>query len=162
MKKQLVKTDSAAHLSDDIENFELKKIQNTRVKFVVSGWKFINYCITSAIGIYCLSVEEWMWNPVLYFKNFDFQSLSAPIKLYYQIGLASYIYASISVFIQPKQKDFYIMLVHHVTTLFLIYTSLLSGLHRIGSVILVLHEISDPFMEVAKLFLYSGACKAIL
>lgn len=49
------------------------------------------------------------------------------------------------------------MLIHHTTTIFLIITSYLWGFHRIGCVILLLHDMSDPFMEVAKASLYAGA-----
>ncbi|KAJ3198786.1 Ceramide synthase 3 [Dinochytrium kinnereticum] len=41
-------------------------------------------------------------------------------------------------------------------TLTVVTASYLLGFYRIGSVILLLHDFADPFMEVAKMFVYMG------
>lgn len=48
------------------------------------------------------------------------------------------------------------MLTHHFITSFLIVFSWYFQLARAGAWILVLHDISDPLMELAKMSLYSG------
>lgn len=48
------------------------------------------------------------------------------------------------------------MVIHHITTIFLISASYLNGFQRIGCVILLLHDVADPFMECAKACLYAG------
>lgn len=75
--------------------------------------------------------------------------------MYYQLAFGMNFYAAFDLFVQPKQKDFPAMIIHHATTIFLIYMSYMWGFHRIGSVILLTHDIADPIMEVAKCFLYS-------
>ena len=48
------------------------------------------------------------------------------------------------------------MLLHHIVSFFLVYISYTWAAFRIGAVILVLHDLADPFMELAKCFLYAG------
>ena len=70
----------------------------------------------------------------------------------------SYFWALILLPFEPKQtaKDIFALLVHHTVTIYLIYLSYMYSLHRIGIVIAMLHDFADPFMEIAKITLYSG------
>ena len=80
------------------------------------------------------------------------------MKTYYSAGFGLYLFGCVSIFWEVEQSvlDIGIMLVHHATTLFLIALSYMYSFHRIGSVILLLHDIADPLMELAKLNLYAG------
>jgi ceramide synthetase len=49
-----------------------------------------------------------------------------------------------------KRKDFWEMQLHHFTTALLMTFSYTSGMHRIGALILFVHDISDVFLEWAK------------
>ena len=86
-------------------------------------------------------------------------SAASPIMFHYQLSAAFYIYSSILLAFDlegPKQKDKYQMLTHHAITLFLIAFSWYFQLARVGAIILVIHDFADPFMELAKMSLYSG------
>lgn len=48
------------------------------------------------------------------------------------------------------------MLIHHIVTIMLICMSYDLGVHRIGVVLLLLHNISDVFLDSAKCFHYVG------
>ena len=48
------------------------------------------------------------------------------------------------------------MLTHHIVTVLLVFFSWYSKLFRAGTLVLILHDLSDPFMEIAKLMLYTG------
>lgn len=86
-------------------------------------------------------------------------TLTSPILFHYQLGLAYYGY---SLFMEifdmdgPKQKDKMEMIIHHIVTIFLIGYSWHFKLFRIGCAVFALHDLSDPFMESAKFFLYTG------
>jgi hypothetical protein len=75
---------------------------------------------------------------------------------------ASYLFALMLMPFEPKQsvKDYVALLIHHASTLYLIWVSYVYSFHRIGFVIAFLHDLSDPFMEIAKITLYSGRAKA--
>jgi ceramide synthetase len=136
-----------------------KKLEQERIKFQVAGWKFLNFSTTTVIGLTLLANESWMSQPSQYYIDLGHQPLSPLTKLFYQVGFGSYAYATISVFVEPRQKDFAMMVAHHLVTLFLISSSYFHGFFRVGAPILLLHDMSDPFMELAKMFLYSGMNK---
>jgi len=66
-----------------------------------------------------------------------------------------YLYAQLALLSEPRQKDFYEMIIHHIVTVILIFSSYYTSCFRIGTAIMLLHDISDPFLEIAKLFFYS-------
>ncbi|KAJ3085161.1 hypothetical protein HK102_000252 [Quaeritorhiza haematococci] len=128
-------------------------------KFVTAGWRFIQYGFSTLVGVYVLSQQNWVGSAPLFFEGWPNMPMSQLEKIYYAVGWGNYFYASVEMFASPaqrRQKDFAAMTIHHITTLFLIWFSYLWGFHRIGQVILLLHDCSDPVMELAKCFLYSG------
>ncbi|KAJ3183808.1 hypothetical protein HDU87_005924 [Geranomyces variabilis] len=131
---------------------------DNRYKFVLSGWKFITYGVSTAIGAYIIYAEDWLLTPRLYWTNFGSPGVMTPLmKLYYKTGFSSYLYGSISIiFFEPRQKDFAVMVSHHLVTLSLMFLSYLWPYFRIGCAILLLHDLSDPIMELAKMALYAG------
>jgi len=56
--------------------------------------------------------------------------------------------------IETRRKDFVEMIVHHLSTVILIGFSYVYGYERIGLLVLVLHDISDAFLELGKVFLF--------
>ncbi|ORY30506.1 longevity-assurance protein [Rhizoclosmatium globosum] len=54
----------------------------------------------------------------------------------------------------PKQSDFWAVVVHHISTVSVMAASYAFGFTRIGVIILLLHDCSDPIMEFAKCSLY--------
>ncbi|KAI8915322.1 TRAM/LAG1/CLN8 homology domain-containing protein, partial [Powellomyces hirtus] len=129
-----------------------------RHKFVLSGWKFITYSVSTVIGLYIIYAEDWLLTPRLYWENWGTPGMMTFLdKLYYKVGFSSYLYGSISIiFFEPKQKDFAVMVSHHLVTLVLIFLSYMWPYYRIGCAILFLHDLSDPIMELAKMALYAG------
>lgn len=52
------------------------------------------------------------------------------------------------------------MFIHHVLTLVLISLSWICNLHRVGSLVLLVHDCADILLEAAKALKYSGPQKA--
>ncbi|KAI8848608.1 TRAM/LAG1/CLN8 homology domain-containing protein, partial [Chytridium lagenaria] len=123
-------------------------------KFATATWKFVNYAIMTIIGAYVLAYEPWIFDTQEYFKGWPEEHSIDKMKFYYHAAFGSGAYMLISIFTDPKQKDFYQMLTHHILTLTIVTASYLLGFYRIGSVIMLLHDVSDPFMEIAKMFVY--------
>lgn len=70
----------------------------------------------------------------------------------------------VSQFFDIKRKDFWQMFVHHVVTLLLLSLSWICNLHRVGSLVLVIHDCADIFLEAAKITKYANyqkLCDAI-
>lgn len=58
------------------------------------------------------------------------------------------IYATI--FMDAVRKDFYVMLLHHVVTLTLIVVSYATRYHKIGLMVLFVHDVTDILLEFTK------------
>lgn len=80
------------------------------------------------------------------------------------ISMAFYWSLTFSQFFDNKRKDFWQMFIHHVLTLVLLALSWVCNLHRVGSLVLLVHDCADILLEAAKGLKYSGpqkACDAI-
>ncbi|KAI8900255.1 TLC domain-containing protein [Globomyces pollinis-pini] len=129
-----------------------------RAKLYQAAWKLVFFSILSGLGMYILYFESWTFHPDQYFKGWPNQDMSDLMRFYYTIELAGYMYSIVLMPFEPKQyaKDVIAMLIHHTSTILLLGFSYYYSCHRIGIVIAALHDISDPFMELAKLVLYAG------
>ncbi|XP_058964458.2 ceramide synthase 5 [Pocillopora verrucosa] len=124
-------------------------------KATESSWRFLFYLATSIYGIVILYKEPWLWDLRLCFVGFGEQPLTDAIFFYYVVEIAFYMSLLISFFVDVKRKDFWQMAIHHVVTIMLTVCSYSSGFFRIGSVIMLLHDLADIFLESAKVFNYA-------
>lgn len=76
------------------------------------------------------------------------------------ISMAFYWSLSFSQMYDNKRKDFWQMFIHHVLTLVLIALSFICNLHRVGSLVLFVHDCADIFLEGAKSLKYANLQKA--
>jgi sphingoid base N-palmitoyltransferase len=76
------------------------------------------------------------------------------------ISMAFYWSLTFSQMYDNKRKDFWQMFVHHVLTLVLIALSFICNLHRVGSLVLFVHDCADIFLEGAKSLKYANLQKA--
>ncbi|KAI8900254.1 TRAM/LAG1/CLN8 homology domain-containing protein [Globomyces pollinis-pini] len=84
--------------------------------------------------------------------------MSELMRNYYNIEMGGYLYAIFMIPYEPKQtkKDLVAYLIHHTATLLLLWLSYIYSFHRGGIIVAVLHDVSDPLMELAKIVLYAG------
>lgn len=75
-------------------------------------------------------------------------------------SLAFYWSLTFSQFVDNQRKDFWQMFIHHVLTLMLISLSWVCNIHRVGSLILVVHDCADILLEIAKSLNYAKLTKA--
>ena len=60
-----------------------------------------------------------------------------------------------SQFFDVRRKDFWEMFIHHNTTIALMMFSWTTHSHRIGSLVLIVHDCADHLLELAKMFRYT-------
>ncbi|KAJ3700691.1 hypothetical protein LUZ61_004396 [Rhynchospora tenuis] len=140
------------------ENHHAKKENkvNKIVKFSESMWKLTYYMGVQCWALLIICREPWSLHTRLYFATWPNQPLNFSLMLFYMCQCGFYIY-SIGALVawETRRKDFSVMMSHHIVTTFLITYSYLTRFFRIGIIILALHDTSDVFLEVAKLFKYS-------
>jgi len=143
----------------DPELYKLPPTAEELQKFEVVVWRFVYYAINLIAGIWVMKDEDWIYDRKLIFFNWPHAPFSKPLRIYYIWEFCTYLYASITIFVEPKQRDFYQMLLHHVTTLLLIGFSFIQKYERIGVSVMYVFDFADPFLEFAKSFLYCGFLK---
>lgn len=72
------------------------------------------------------------------------------------LSMSFYWALTVSQFFDIKRKDFWQMFIHHIVTLLLLSLSWVCNLHRVGSLVLVIHDCADIFLEAAKLTKYAN------
>lgn len=86
------------------------------------------------------------------FRNgFPHQSVTSDIWWYYMISMSFYWSLCVSQFFDVKRKDFWQMFVHHIATIVLMCLSWVVNVWRVGSLVLVVHDSADIFLEVRPL-----------
>lgn len=122
--------------------------QDVRSKFTIAFYKLQYYLLSACIGATFLYNEEW----VSHIQSYKSAEYEIPLKFraYYIFETCFYINELLTMFFEPKKKDLWQMFFHHLTTLLLMKLSYNLSFYRYGVVILLLHDISDPFLEFCK------------
>jgi hypothetical protein len=119
------------------------------------------YYVMSNICLFCLCWNaSWYWPSGWHEVMFDGRVQKVPelkpytapadLKLFYMIETSYYVSSFVLLLMRPKKKDFIEMAFHHIVTASLLLLSYTTGYLRIGTVVMYLHNIFDPFMLFAK------------
>lgn len=93
-------------------------------KFFTAGWKFVSYAFLLALGVWALwDQQHWLWNTETYASIFKDNVVPPRIRAYYLIEISYYLFSTVSIFFEHKMKDRNQMLLHHMVTLTLMFSS---------------------------------------
>ncbi len=142
-----------ARLNDRVRRKRAARVE----KFSQSAVEALFYALYFAMGFVIALRLEWFW-PSVHWWNAPMRAdgLAAAIAMpkdvtcFYVAYAARYLQGLVSVFLETKRKDFWEMVVHHLSTIVLIYFSFVTGMTRVGLVIMVILDFADPFLHVAK------------
>merc|ERR1712216_504818 len=123
---------------------ELEKIAEQMVKAIFFGFCF---CFGSLVLIY-ESFEDWKNTSKLW-------KLTPLVRIpytqqYYLIEFGWYCHRLMTGPFEYRRKDFLEMNFHHLITSLLIYISFISGMVKVGRMIMFLHDPSDMLLAVTK------------
>jgi len=127
----------------------------TLAKFSESGWRFFCYAANLSIGLYILWDKPWFWDINHCWYDFPHHSITSDVWWYYMLGSSFYWSLMFSQFFDHQRKDFWQMFLHHLTTICLLGFSWTCNLTRIGTLVLLLHDCADAFLEIAKMTKYA-------
>lgn len=111
-------------------------------QIVRNSLKFHLRCVVTNFIKYCLLLF--------------FQSLTNDVWWYYIISMSFYYSLCISQFFDVKRKDFWQMFIHHIATVTLMSLSWVCNLYRAGTLVLVVHDCADIFLDAAKMAKYTS------
>jgi hypothetical protein len=124
-------------------------------KFSETGWRWLYYTAIFLYGLHVLWAKPWMWDIKLCWYNYPHHSVEHEIWWYYMIELSFYWSLCISQFVDVRRKDFWEMFIHHITAIALMGVSWTCNLTRIGSLVLIVHDAADIFLESSKMCIYA-------
>ena len=142
--------------------------RRTMHKFQDQMWQLFIHGSMTAFELYILFVEDrgaWTKEERAGVLNNEFASLWTPhpynqpnntsLHLFYLVQLAIWIDTCFSHrFIEERHKDYVMMYLHHIVTIMLVWGSYSYNYLRIGTVVLFVHDSSDIFVDLLKIFNY--------
>lgn len=133
---------------EEILGFERKK------KFSVSLWKAVFYSFTSIYGYFVIRSEPLAYTMKNLSGTWGLRNIPSKVLFYYYLEFAYYFVELFYLFNEHMYKDFLQMVTHHIVTIMLLTLSYHKDLLRPGVIIMAVHDISDPFLEISKLANY--------
>uniref|UniRef100_A0A7S1R4D1 TLC domain-containing protein n=1 Tax=Neobodo designis TaxID=312471 RepID=A0A7S1R4D1_NEODS len=138
------------------------KGKKKQAKFSYNMWLLLFYGSSSLFGwFYVLPGEPYFTFPVdkhsgaTMWTNHPFP-IAEKIHWYYVYQLGFYIAELYAIFVEPKRSDFIEYVIHHIVTIVLIGVSYIAHEHRVGAMIIFIHDVPDVILCFTKLFLYTG------
>ncbi|EEB11423.1 longevity assurance factor, putative [Pediculus humanus corporis] len=128
----------------------------TLKKFCENSFRCTYYIYSFTYGLIVLWDKPWLWNINYCWYGYPHQSVSNDIWWYYMISMSFYWSLAVSQFFDVKHKDFWQMFIHHIATIILMDFSWVCNMHRIGSLVLVIHDCADVLLEGAKMAKYAN------
>eukprot|EP00747_Dinoflagellata_sp_TGD_P139558 gnl/TRDRNA2_/TRDRNA2_175907_c6_seq1.p1 gnl/TRDRNA2_/TRDRNA2_175907_c6~~gnl/TRDRNA2_/TRDRNA2_175907_c6_seq1.p1 ORF type:complete len:252 (-),score=45.78 gnl/TRDRNA2_/TRDRNA2_175907_c6_seq1:198-920(-) len=101
------------------------------------------------------TTELWRGVP----QNMD---MNASFKLYFLFQMAFWLHMVFVTLVEPWQKDFVVMILHHIVTIALLQGAYWLGFVRVGNAILTEQDFADIFLPAAKMCNYIGLGKGSL
>lgn len=126
-------------------------------KFTESTWRFTFYLGIFLYGLVVLRNKIWFEDTRHCWLNYPEHRLTSDIYWYYMIELGFYWSLLFSQFIDVKRKDFWQMFIHHIATIALLSFSYMVNFLRVGTLVLVVHDCGDYWLEFAKMAKYARA-----
>ncbi|GAY59634.1 hypothetical protein CUMW_196010 [Citrus unshiu] len=131
-------------------------------KFKESAWKCVYFFSAELLALVVSYDEPWFTNTKYFWEGpgnqaWPYQKTKLKLKgLYMYVG-GFYAYSILALLVwETRRSDFGVSMAHHVATVILIVLSYILRFTRVGSVVLAVHDVSDIFLEVAKMSKYSG------
>jgi hypothetical protein len=124
-------------------------------KCVTAGTKFLNYSITFASSLWVFTRFAWWDDSPQWWAGWLVRDIEPLVQQYLFFYLGFYVYQMAVLLKEPRLKDFWVMAVHHIVTMTLVSFAYAAGHYRIALPFIIVHDMSDPLMEIAKVFHYT-------
>ena len=123
-----------------------RALENTPERGLVEQNTFLvgEYLIFLVFGIVTFKDEPWLYNFDLTWDS----TLTLPITIYYYLYISRY--AVQLRMLEPTDKDYTMMTIHHASTIGLLGLSYWR-FSRIGVIIAIVHDVADIFLLIAKI-----------
>jgi len=143
---------------------EARILHRSVLRFAEQGWSVVYYTCQWLFGLYVhRHLPTMVLNPVDVWINYPHIPLAGPLKFYYLTQSAFYLHQVLILNAEARRKDHWQMMTHHVITIVLMLGSYSYNFTRVGCLIMMLMDLCDIFLPLAKMFRYlalSTVCDA--
>ncbi|KAH6628801.1 TLC domain-containing protein [Chaetomium tenue] len=125
-------------------------------RFSEQAWMSVYYSFFWPLGLYIYYQSPAYFNLRELWTGWPDRELTGLMKGYMLAQLGFWLQQMVVINIEERRKDHWQMFTHHIVTSVLIYTSYRYGHTRVGNLILVLMDVSDLALGLAKCLKYLG------
>ncbi|XP_060116081.1 ceramide synthase 3 [Heteronotia binoei] len=126
----------------------LKKLQE-------ACWRFVFYFLSTIGGFIVLYDKPWFHDIWLVWVGYPFQTLLPSQYWYYMAEMSFYWSLLFTLGMDTKRKDYKAHVVHHLAALGLMFCSYSANYVRLGTLVMIIHDCADFWLEAAKIFNYA-------
>ncbi|AEO64901.1 258a2273-c774-4aaf-a5d1-49d1141cd151 [Thermothielavioides terrestris] len=125
-------------------------------RFSEQAWMVLYYSVFWPLGLYVYRQSPAYLDLRELWTGWPDREVTALVKGYFLAQLAFWLQQLIVINIEERRKDHWQMFTHHVITSSLMYAAYRYGHTRVGNLILVLMDVSDLALGLAKCLKYLG------
>ncbi|GJE84990.1 longevity assurance proteins LAG1/LAC1 [Phanerochaete sordida] len=147
----------ARHDGPVITKREARKVRRSVMRFAEQGWSVVYYTLQWLYGLYVhRNLPTQVLNPVDVWIGYPHLPLAGPLKFYYLTQSAFYLHQVLILNAEARRKDHWQMMTHHVITIVLMLGSYSYNYTRVGCLVMMLMDLCDIFLPLAKMLRYLG------
>jgi TLC domain len=143
---------------DFMKQRKVVPIKADRYKFCENFWYFSWHLCSTVSNFLLISKHTWFKNCFSLTGFFNLEQNIADLSplpdsslnVFLQISMGFWLSCFFFVFLETKRKDFAEMAIHHFFTVALIGSAYLTNQHRVSSLVLIIHDVVDIFLYLAK------------
>ncbi|KAL6737305.1 hypothetical protein Aduo_010960 [Ancylostoma duodenale] len=136
--------------------------RQTRVKRILECfWRFSYYTFAFLYGCVVLWNKPWLWDVKQCWIGYPFHQVDDSVWWYYMIETSFYYSLLIASFFDVRRSDFWQLIIHHLVTIGLLSSSFTINFVRVGTLVLISHDVADILLEFGKLTRYDRNLKAV-
>ncbi|KAF2351628.1 TRAM/LAG1/CLN8 domain [Trinorchestia longiramus] len=128
----------------------------TLEKFNDCGYQAIFYSFFTLYGLYAIVSKDFFWLPEKGWERYPFFYMTSDLWWYCVIDCGFYVTQTFLLLTQDRRHDFYQMLIHHVTCVFVGVACMTIRAVPLLALGIFLHEFGDIPLCLAKMFSYAG------
>lgn len=120
-----------------------------KIKLRLSFYKLQFFVSAVCMGAFVLYKEQWALKHDM--CRIPLDSIAQKFRVYYIYEICFYLNELVTIFTEPRKKDFAQLVLHHVVSVLLLYLSFSRNFIKYGMLTLFLHDISHPLLEFSKI-----------
>ncbi|XP_060035294.1 ceramide synthase 3 isoform X2 [Erinaceus europaeus] len=125
-------------------------------KFQEACWRCAFYLGITIAGIAFLYDKPWVYDLWEVWNGYPRQPLLPSQYWYYILEMSFYWSLLFSLGYDTKRKDFLAHVIHHLAAISLMSFSWCANYIRSGTLVMIVHDVADMWLESAKMFSYVG------